>query len=82
MEIHVEKNTITASVGSLSSGETFMFSGKFYIVTDMDEISELIHYDLIWSIDLDSGYCRTFPRETEVDQVELVVVLKEDLHEL
>lgn len=82
MEIYVEKNTITARVGCLSPGDTFIFSGTFYIVTDIGKMSELKNYDLVWSINLCSGCCRSFSRDTEVVQVELAVVLKEDLHEL
>lgn len=78
MKINVEKNTITSRVGSLSPGDTFMLNGTFYIVTDVGEVSELKSYDLVWCINLGTGYCITLTKETEVEQVELAVVLEED----
>lgn len=81
MMIQIEKNTITARVGSLSEGDTFMLNGRFYIVTDIGELPELKNYDLVWAINLGSGYCRSLSRDTEVEQVELAVVLKDDLED-
>lgn len=82
MMIQIEKNTITASVGSLSPGDTFMHVGAFFILTDMGSLPELKEYDVAWAINLSTGIYKALPTDTHVEQVELAVVLQEDLHEL
>lgn len=79
MKINVEKNTITASVGSLSPGDTFMHVGTFYILTDIGSLPELKEYDVAWAINLGTGSYKALPTDTHVEQVELAVVLEEDL---